>query len=191
MKYHGGQIKQVVRVSKVLLNTTGDIINDIATGIANVIGGITNGTEIIADNIGSSLNNISKDLQVTSVNVLSKVGDFGLTLSKELGDVVEVVPILGKPSAYLIKGSGRGVYYVVTSVGNVVGKGVRSIGRVSKEATDLVVFTIMSASGATENTIKEAGDVVKKVAHSFNNKNGKSKTMKKKSTKTTKTKRRV
>jgi ribosomal protein S6 len=86
-----------------------------------------------------------------------------------MGEVVEVIPILGKPTAYVIKGSARGVYYVVTSVGHVTGKSIRSVGRVGKEASDLVVFTISSASGATEKTLDEAGKVVKKVARSLAN----------------------
>jgi hypothetical protein len=167
----GGQIKQVVHISKVAVRTTGNIVNDLVTGLSKVIGGVTNGLELVAGAAGSTLNNLSKNLQITSVKVLSRVGDLGLTVSKDLGEVIQIVPILGKPTAYVVKGAGRGIYYVVTSVGNIVGKSVRTVGRVGKEATDLVVFTIASTSTATEKTIEEAGNIVKKVSYSLTSRN--------------------
>lgn len=167
----GGQIKQTVHISKVVVKTTGNIVNDLTTGLSKVIGGITNGLELVAKATGSTLNNLSKNLEITSVKVLSRVGDLGLSVSKDLGEVIQIVPILGKPSAYVVKGAGRGIYYVVTSVGNVVGKSVRTVGRVGKEASDLVVFTIASTSSATEKTIEEAGNIVKKVSQSLTTRN--------------------
>jgi len=166
----GGQLKQVFVVSKGLVRTSGNIVNDLAKGLSKVIGGLTNGLELVAKGAGDTLNDMSKNLEITSVDVLSKVGNLGLLVSKELGDVVKIIPILGNPTAYVVKGTGRGVYYVVTTVGNVVGKSIRSVGRVGKEVSDLAVFTIMSTSSATEKTIEEAGDIVKNVAHSLSNK---------------------
>ena len=181
MKQQGGQIKEVVKVSKAFVRTSGNIVNDLAKGLSKTIGGVTNGLEIVAEGIGSTLNELSKNLEITSAKVVSRVGDLGLTAAKELGDVIKVVPILGQPVAYVVKGTGRGVYYVVTSIGHVLGKGVRSIGRVSREASDLVVFTITSTSSATEKTIEEAGKTVKKVAHSLVNHKKTSKRRKRKS----------
>lgn len=179
MSQQGGQIKETIKVSKALVKTSGNIVNDLAKGLANTIGGVTNGLEIVAGSIGSTLNELSKNLQITSTKVVSRVGNLGLKAAKELGNVIKVVPILGQPVAYVVKGTGRGVYYVVTTVGHVVGKGLRSTGRVSREATDLVVFTIASTSTATEKTIEEAGKVVKKVSHSLTgNKNKNKKTVK-------------
>lgn len=174
----GGQLKQTLKVSKAIVKTSGNIVDDLATALANTIGGVTNGLELVAQNIGTTLNELSKNLQITSTKVVSRVGNLGLKAAKELGDVVKVVPILGQPVAFVVKGTGRGVYYVVTTVGHVVGKGVRSVGRVSREATDLVVFTIASTSAATEDTLKEAGNVVKNVAYSLVNDKKKSKTSK-------------
>lgn len=171
MRQTGGQIKQTVRITKEIIRTSGNIIQDLTRGLSKVIGGVTNGLEIIANSVGTTLNSLSKNLEVTSVKILHRVGDLGLKTSKDLGDVIKIIPILGRPSAYVVRGAGKGIYYVVTSVGNVAGKSVRSIGRVGKEATDLVVFTIASTSGATEKTIDEAGNVVNKVAHSLVNKN--------------------
>ncbi len=163
----GGQLKESLNVSKAFVKTSGNITKDLAKGMSKIIGGMTNGLEIVAKTAGNTLDNLSKNLEISSAKVLSHVGDLGLKASKELGNVVQIIPILGKPSAYVVKGAGRGVYYVVTSVGNVVGKSVRSVGRVGKEVSDLVVFTISATSTLTEKTLEEAGDIVKKVSHSL------------------------
>lgn len=183
----GGQLKEGIALTKSVVKTSGDIVNDLAKGLSNVIGGVTNGLEIVADGAGKTLNHLGKNLEITSVKVMSRVGNLGLKASKDLGDVVKVVPILGKPVAYVVKGAGKGIFYLVTSVGNVLGKSVSTVGRVGKEASDLVVFTIASTSSATENTIEEAGKVVSKVAHSLNSSK---KTMKKRPHKKDKTRRR-
>lgn len=165
----GGQVKQTIALTKSVVKTSGDIVNDLAKGLSKVIGGVTNGLEIVADGAGKTLNHLGKNLEITSVKVLSRVGNLGLKASKELGDVVKIVPILGKPVAFVVKGTGKGIFYLVTTVGSVLGKSVSTVGRVGKEASDLVVFTIASTSSATEKTIKEAGHVVSKVAHSLTN----------------------
>ncbi len=178
----GGQIKETIALTKSVVKTSGNIVNDLVRALSKTIGGVTNGLEIVADGAGKTLNNLSKNLEITSVRVLNRVGNLGLKAAKELGEVVKVVPILGRPTAFVVKGAGRGIYYVVTTVGNVLGKSVGTVGRVGKEASDLLVFTIASTSAATEKTLKEAGKVVSKVAHSLNN-NKKHKTMRKKSKK--------
>lgn len=165
----GGQLKETLNISKAFVKTTGNIVNDLAKGMSKVIGGMTNGLEVVAKGAGNTLNNLSKNLEISSAKVLSRVGDLGLKASKELGSVIQIIPILGKPAAYVVKGTGRGVFYVVTSVGNVIGKSVRSVGRVGKEASDLVVFTIASTSNLTEKTLEEAGMTVKKMTRSLTN----------------------
>ena len=169
----GGQIKELVSISRSLIQTSGNIVNDLTQGLSKVIGGVSNGLELVARDAGNTLNNLGKNLEIVSVKVVSRVGDLGLKASKDLGHVVEVIPILGKPAAYVVKGAGSGIYYVVTSVGHVVGKSVSSVGKVGKDVSDLVVFTIASASSATEKTVDEAGKVVKDVAYSLTNSKGK------------------
>lgn len=90
--------------------------------------------------------------------------------AKELGEIIEVIPILGIPIAYVVKGTGKGIYYIVTSVGNILGKSLSTVGKIGKESSDLIVFTIYSTSTATEKTIEESGKIVSKVAHSLDKK---------------------
>jgi hypothetical protein len=165
----GGQVKEVVSVVKSAVKTSGDIVKDLADGLVDVIGGFTNGLEVVVNAVGDTLNNVSDKVSIRSVHTIKKVGDFAGDITSKLGNVVKVVPILGHPMAYVVKGSGKGVYYVITTVGHVVGKGVKSVGSVGKGATDLVVFTISTASDVTEKVISEAGETVKNVAHSVVN----------------------
>lgn len=169
----GGQVKEVIEIPKIIIKTTGDITNDVTKGLSKSLGGLTNGLEIIANNAGLTLDKISKNLEVISVEVFPKVGNMGLETSKRLGNIIQVIPILGMPVAYIISGSAKGVYYIVTSIGNITGKAISSVGKVSKVTSDLIVFTISSTSNATQKTIDEAGNTVKKVAYHIINKNKK------------------
>ena len=166
----GGQVKEVVSASKVLVKTSGDIVNDLATGLATVVGGLTNGLEIVAGKTGNTLKKLSHNLAVASTKVFRRVGDLGLNISKHLGKVVEIVPILGIPTAYVVKGAGKGIYYVVTTVGDVTGKSLKTVGNIGEQLSNVVVFTIVSTSNLTEKTLKEAGKIVQKVTHLVNNK---------------------
>jgi len=87
-----------------------------------------------------------------------------------LGNVIEIIPILGKPTAFVVKGAGQGVYYVVTSVGDVVGESIKTVGKIGKKASNVVVFTLISASDLTEETIKEAEKTIRKVTQLVNGK---------------------
>ena len=137
-------------------------------GLSKIIGGLSNGLELVAEKTGNTLKNMSKDLAISSTKVFHRVGDLGLTVSRQLGNVVEIVPILGKPTAFVVKGAGRGVYYVVTTVGNVTGKSIKTVGRIGEQVADIVVFTIVSTSNLTEKTLKETGNVVKRITHLVN-----------------------
>ena len=68
----------------------------------------------------------------------------------------------------------------------LLGKAYEFIGRVSKGASDLVVFTIASTSTATEKTLEKSGKIIKKITHMVNGnktkKNKKTKKSRKKST---------
>jgi hypothetical protein len=179
----GGKFKHITRASKSLIKTSGDIVNDIATSLANIIGGVTNGLSSVAGQAGTTLNSISSNLAIVSTKVFYRVGDLGLTIANELGEIIVIIPLLGLPTSYVVKGAGKGIYYVVTTVGNIVGESVKTIGKLGTSLSNVVVFTIVSTSEMTENTIKEAGNVVKRVTYLVNNK----KTQRKKTYKRKKT----
>lgn len=185
----GGQFRELMGLTKSFIKTSGNIVNDLALGLSNVIGGITNGLEIVAGKAGSTIQGMSDDVALVSTKVFKHVGDLGMNVAKGLGNVVEVIPILGRPTAYVVKGTGRGIYYVVTTVGDVAGETLKGVGKIGKRAGDVVVFTIVATSNLTEDTIKRAGKMVQRVTHMVNNrKHGKTKKTTRKRTRTRRTK---
>lgn len=176
---------EILGLPKAVIKTSGNIVNDLSIGLAKTIGGLSLGLKEVAETAGKTIDNMSKHVAITSTKVFRNVGDLGMNIAKQLGNVVEIIPVLGKPTAYVVKGTGKGVYYVVTSVGNVAGKGLKTIGKLGKEASNVVVFTLVSTSDLTEDLLKEAGLTVKKVSELVNNKKKrrKSKTMKKRKSK--------
>ena len=165
----GGQLNEAKVITKNIVKTSGDIVKDLADGMVDIIGGFTNGLETIANVVGETINNISKTVALKTVQTSDKVGDFTFDIAKELGKVVKVVPLLGHPIAYVVEGTGKGVYYIVTSVGTLVGKGIQTVGTVSKGTTKLVVFTVATTSDTTESIVKEAGNIVSKIADKIAN----------------------
>ena len=79
----GGQIKEIISASKHVIKSSGNIANDLAKSLSSVIGGLTNGLELVTKTVGSTLNNLSKKLEITSVKTFKRVGNVGLKVSKE------------------------------------------------------------------------------------------------------------
>jgi hypothetical protein len=165
----GGKIKHVIIASKEIVKTSGNIANDIAKGLAKVIGGLSNGLSTVAEQAGNVLNSMSSNLGIASSKVFYRVGDLGKTIANELGEIVAIIPVLGRPTSYIVKGAGKGIYYVVTTVGNIAGEGVKTIGKLGSDVSNVVVFTIVSTSELTQKTLKEAGNVIKRVTYLVNN----------------------
>lgn len=166
----GGKIKNIVSASKSVIKTSGNIVDDISKGLANVIGGISYGLENVAEQAGKVLSSVSTDLAITSTKVFYRAGDLTYIIAKELGNIIAVVPILGRPTAYVVKGTGKGVFYLVTTVGNIAGEGIKTIGKLGTDVSNVVVFTIVSTKDVSQKVIREAGNIVKRVTHLVNNK---------------------
>ena len=170
-----GTLNRIYSIPRNLVKGTGNLINDLAIGLSTIIGGVTNGLEIVTSKVGDVLQSFGGNLGIDSSKVFKRVGDLGVDISKKLGNIVEVVPILGNPVAYVVKGAGSGIYYVVTTVGNLTGQGITEVGKLGKKASNVVVFTVASASDATEGAIKEAGKKLKSVTDMVNTKKSSSK----------------
>jgi hypothetical protein len=166
----GGRLKHLVSASKSVIKTSGNIVDDISKGLANVIGGVSYGLEVVAQGAGKVLSSISNDLAIVSTKVIHRAGDLTYTIAKDLGNIIAIVPILGRPTSYVVKGAGKGVYYLVTTVGNIAGEGIKTVGRLGTDVSNVVVFTIVSTKDVSQKVLREAGDIVKRVTHLVNNK---------------------
>lgn len=165
----GGKLKNIISASKSVIKTSGNIVDDISKGLANIIGGVSYGLETVAEGAGKVLNSLSSDLAITSTKVFYRAGDLGLTIANELGDIIAIVPILGRPTSYVVKGAGKGVFYLVSTVGNIAGEGIKTVGKLGTDVSNVVVFTIVSTKDVSQKVIREAGDIVKRIAHLVNN----------------------
>lgn len=163
----------LVSATKSIITTSGNIVDDISKGLANVIGGVSYGLEVVAEGAGKVLSLVSSDLAIVSTKVIHRAGDLTYTIAKDLGNIIAVVPILGCPTSYVVKGAGKGVYYLVTTVGNIAGEGIKTVGRLGTDVSNVVVFTIVSTKNVSQKVLREAGDVVKRVTHLVNNKKSK------------------
>lgn len=157
--------RKIAKIPSRVLKTTGNIVKDLTFGLSNTIGGTTNGLEIIVNEVGNILKTTSKNIESVSTQVFPKIGNLTLQTSKGLGNIVKIVPLIGKLMAYIISGSGKGVYHVVISVGNLVGNTAKTVGKMSKETTDLIVFTMSTTSDLTEKLIKQVGKTINKIVN--------------------------
>jgi hypothetical protein len=175
----GGRLKNILRASKSVIKTSGNIVDDISKGLSNIIGGVSYGLETVAEGAGKVLNSLSTDLAITSTKVFYRAGDLGLTIANELGDIIAIVPILGRPTSYVVKGAGKGVFYLVTTVGNIAGEGIKTVGKLGSDVSNVVVFTIVSTKDVSQKVIREAGIIVKRITYLVNDNKRKTKTKRK------------
>ena len=168
----------IIEVPMDVVRSAGNITSDLAAGLGQVVGATTEGVAQVAAAAGSTLDKMSKSLKVASIKVMDSVGEIAPNAASKLGKVVGIVPVLGKPAAYVVKGAGQGVYYVVTSVGAITGQGIRGVGKVGKAASNVVVFTISTTGKTTKKVIDEAGKLVHRVTRDIAGKK-RSKTVKK------------
>ena len=78
-------------------------------------------------------------------------GGTARSIGEGLGKVVGVIPLLGKPSAYIVENAGKGIHYVVVGLGDVVGETAARVGTAAGDVGNLVVFTLASAHAALDD----------------------------------------
>ena len=98
-----------------------------------------------------------------SESIAEGVGDVSMTVAEGLGKIVKEIPVVGRPSAFLVKGTGKGVYYVVLSLSDIVGYVGKTIGKTVKTTGKVIVFTLTSGTDISTETIMDANKVVKNV----------------------------
>ena len=82
-------------VVQAAFKTSGNIVSDLISGLSKVIGGVSNGLELIAREVGNTLNQTSTQLAITSTKVIRNAGGLAPKTARTLGNVIQVIPILG------------------------------------------------------------------------------------------------
>ena len=150
----GGLVTGVKRGVNVTLSSTSDLVGDLAKGIMMSISGVGRGTETLINSVGSLSNRLGKGINVVSQHVASGVGNTN-NVAKGLGKVVKKIPIVGRPTSYIVKGTGEGIYYVVVSVGDVVGMVGKTTGKTLKKTSKLIVFHLASGRELSSDIVSE------------------------------------
>ena len=145
-----------------IIDTSSNLINKSISAITSGLHGISKGTGDFISVIGETAQDLGTNIRIVSNDTAKGVGNIAKELANTLGRQVKPVPILGQPSAYLVKAGGRGIYYLVVSVSDVAGLVVNTLGKTTKKASDVVVFTLTTSSDLVSNRVSAASNVASK-----------------------------
>jgi hypothetical protein len=140
--------------------TTGNVVGDVLMTVLKVITGLTSGSEHVISTLGSTIQGLGDDVKVVAHHVASGVGNLAVTISNKLGDVVERVPLAGKPTAFVVRKAGTGIYYLVLTVSDLVGTVSKTAGKGVKAGTKVIVFTLGKGSELSETVLNESNRMV-------------------------------
>jgi len=164
MKSQSGGRKGIVsgtkRSANVFLGTTDLLVGDLAKAISQSLKGVGQSLETVVSSIGNAADGLGQGVNIVSHRFAEGVGGPVKDVANGLGKLVTDVPIVGKTSAYLVKGAGAGVYYIVISVGDVVGAVGEQVGRVGKSAAGVVVFTLVAGRGSATGVVTKSNKLV-------------------------------
>tara|TARA_Y100001970_G_scaffold280883_1_gene390604 strand:- start:3767 stop:4369 length:603 start_codon:yes stop_codon:yes gene_type:complete len=151
------------RGANVVLDTTETLVNNLSTVMTKTIHSVSSNSENIVNTIGNTMNQLGKDVQVVSNLFAVGLGTPIKDIANDFGKIVKKIPIVGGPSAYLVTTAGKGIYYVVLTLGDVVGLVGKHTGKLGKTATNVAVFVLVQGTGISNNVITDANKLVNKV----------------------------
>ena len=150
-----------------MLSFTGDLLNDLLTIVVRAIGTVSSVGEIGVDTIGKSARSMGTDvLKVRTTQLFRGVGGTAQSIGEGLGKVVGMVPLLGKPTAYIVENVGKGVHYVVVRVGDALGDAAARVGNATGDVGNLVVFTLASAHATLDGVSETVQDNIRAASRS-------------------------
>ena len=145
-----------------LLSFTGNVISDLLAVVMQAIRVLTRSAEVGLHTVGTTAQTLGDDiLKVHATQLFRGVAMSAKQVSEGLGNVIGLVPLLGKPSAYLVEHAGTGVHYVVTKVGDALGEVSSRTGRAARDASNLVVFTVASAQASADKVAAAVNDKIR------------------------------
>ena len=150
---------------------TSDVVQEVVHALTSIAGGLVYGANTIIDTAGDVTNQFGELFDLYATQVFKGAGDVVKTISDQLGRVLRVVPLVGGGMAYVVEGAGGGVYHVLVAVGTLGSRAVKRTGKVVKQSTDLVVYTLTMGDGVVKDTADETNDLVKRLAKTISLKN--------------------
>lgn len=144
----------------VVTETTGNVVSDVLLTVLKVITGLRTGSETVLSTLGSTVQGLGSDVSVVAHHVASGVGNLATTIADKLGDVVERIPLAGKPTAFLVRKAGTGVYYLVLTASDLVGTVSKTAGKGIHAGAKVIIFTLAKGSELSETVLNESNRVV-------------------------------
>jgi hypothetical protein len=172
----------------IVTSTTGNVVSDVLLSVLKVITKLSTGAEQMLSTLGNIVQGLGNDVKIVTHHTASGVGNIALTIAEGLGDIVERVPLAGKPTAFVVKKTGSGVYYIVLTVSDLVGTAGKTAGKGVKAGTKVLVFTLGQGSELSANVLTESNRIVQSVLDKVNKLSGTKSHKTKKLTTYTKTK---
>ena len=149
---------------------TSDVVHEVVHALSTIAGGVVYSANTVVDTAGDITNQFGELFDLYATQVFKGAGDVVKTISDELGRVLRVVPLVGGGMAYVVEGAGGGVYHVLVAVGTLGSRAVKRTGKVVKQSTDLVVYTLTMGDGVVKDTVEEANDLVTRLAKTISGK---------------------
>lgn len=149
---------------------TSDVVHEVVHALSTIAGGVVYSANTVVDTAGDITNQFGELFDLYATQVFKGAGDVVKTISDELGRVLRVVPLVGGGMAYVVEGAGGGVYHVLVAVGTLSSRAVKRTGKVVKQSTDLVVYTLTMGDGVVKDTVEEANDLVTRLAKTISGK---------------------
>jgi hypothetical protein len=144
----------------VATKTTGDVVSDVLTGMLKAITTTTTGVEHFVAALGKVVAGLGADIKVVAHHTATGAGNFAETVANGLGDVIEKIPVAGKPIGFVVSKAGTSIKYLVVSVSDLVGGVSTSAGKGIKAGSKVIVYTLGQGQQLTGTVVQESNKLV-------------------------------
>ena len=153
-------MNSIKKTLSVATETTGDVVSDVLTGFLKVITTTATGVENFVAALGKAVAGLGSDLKVVAHHTATGAGNFAETVANGLGDIIEKIPIAGKPVGFVVSTTGTGIKYIVVSVSDLVGGVSTTAGKGIKAGSKVIVYTLGQGQKLTGTAVKESNKLV-------------------------------
>jgi len=127
--------------------------------VSSAVGGVDRSISEISKAIGK----LGSSVHLVSKHATTGISKTTRNLTGNLGKIIKRVPIAGRPALYLIKGARKGVYHIMLTTANLVGFAARTVGRTSRKAGKVIIFTLTTTKNLGTEVLKDTNRVIKKI----------------------------
>jgi hypothetical protein len=154
-----------------VVQMSGEVFNDLVNVVLSTVNGVVDSVNTVTRTTGDVVDKVVGDtIGVKTTQIFKNVGSAAKDVSDSLGRIVQVIPLVGGPVAYVVKRTGDGVYHVIVSVGNIAGSSAKKVGEITKKSSDLIVFTLAAGQKEINNVVNAITELVTTLTRAPNSK---------------------